>query len=98
MPLVAHRLHFPHATMRVRILRKPPPTFETEHGALLVGRIYNLPAPVASVLLLDGYGELYDVLTADEKRERSEQASHVGWTADDRPQRWPITGGRTTKK
>ena len=90
---MAHRLHFFYQSMRVRILRKPPPTFEAEHGSLLIGRIYNLPAATASALLLEGHAELYDALTPAEKRERSEQATHVAWTADDRPQRWPITGG-----
>jgi hypothetical protein len=85
--------------MRVRILRKPPATYEPEHGSLLTGRIYNLPAAVASALLIEGYAECYDTLTPAEKRDRSEAATHMAWTADDRPQRWPIiTNGRKNKK
>ena len=78
--------------MRVRITSLPPDGYgngiETE--SLLVGRIYNLAPAVASALLIDGYAELYDTLTAAEKKERSEQASQLGWTADERGQRWPL--------
>ena len=85
--------------MRVRILRKPQAsTYGIEDDSLLVGRVYDLASELASALLLDGRAELYDTLTPDEKRERSEEASHVAWTADDRQQRWTITPSRRKKE
>ncbi len=78
--------------MRIRITPKPPVTYSNagESDSLRVGRVYNLASGLASALMLDGYGELYETLTAEEKRERSEQASHEAWTAHDRPQRWTV--------
>lgn len=78
--------------MRVRITRKPPQTYSNgvESDSLLVGRVYNLAPALASALMLDGYAELYETLTAEEKRERSEQASHEAWTASDHKQRWAM--------
>lgn len=78
--------------MRVRIIRKPAPEYadSIERDSLLVGRVYNLAAPLASALLLDGFAEAYDTLTPDEKRERSEEAAHEAWTANDRRPRWPV--------
>jgi hypothetical protein len=61
-----------------------------ESDSLLIGRIYNLAPALASALMLDGYAELYETLTAEEKQERSEQASHEAWTADDHQQRWAV--------
>jgi hypothetical protein len=84
--------------MRVRILRKPPPTYGIDDDSLLIGRVYNVASELASALLLDGYAELYDTLTPDEKRERSEAASHVGWTAADSHRRWPVSPRRKTKE
>jgi hypothetical protein len=63
----------------------------------MVGRVYNLAAAVASALMLDGYAELYETLTPEEKRERTDEASHLAWTAADYPRRW-TTPRRTTKK
>ncbi len=80
--------------MRVHILKKPPPTYGLDDDSLLVGRVYDLASAVGSALLRDGYAELYDTLTPAEKRERSEEAIHRGWTADDRHQRWPISNRR----
>jgi hypothetical protein len=79
--------------MRIRITRKPPNTYSngTESDILLVGRIYNLAPALASALMLDGYAELYETLTPEEKRERSEQASHEAWTAHDYPARWTVS-------
>ena len=78
--------------MRVRITSKPPAGYGTETDSLLLGRIYNLAPAVASALMVDGYAELYETLTADEKRERSVEASQSGWTADERtPTSWAIT-------
>ena len=74
--------------MRVRMLRKPPAAYGNGVDSLLVGRVYNLDPSVASALMIDGYAELYDALTPDEKRERSERATHQAWTADDREPRW----------
>jgi hypothetical protein len=47
--------------------------------------------------MIDGYAELYDVLSPDEKRERSEQASHEVWSAADRGPRW-VLPSRARKK
>jgi hypothetical protein len=80
--------------MRIRILQKPPATYGIDDDSMLVGRVYNVASELASALLLDGYAELYDTLTAAEKRERSEEASHVVWTAEDRHTRWPISNRR----
>jgi hypothetical protein len=78
--------------MRIRITRKPRATYGSGVGSesLLVGRVYNLAPPLASALMLDGYAELYETLTDEEKRERSEQATHEAWTADDSQPRWAI--------
>jgi hypothetical protein len=84
--------------MRVRMLQKPPATYGIDGDSMLIGRIYDVASELASALLLDGYAELYDTLTADQKRERSEQASHVAWTADDRHTRWPISNRRRKDK
>ena len=85
--------------MRVRVLRKPPAsTYGIDDDSLLVGRVYDLASELASALLLDGFAELYDTLTLDEKRERSTQALHIAWTAADRQQRWPITPRRRKKE
>jgi len=83
--------------MRVRILRKPPTSYGMDDETLLLGRVYNLPSAVASALMLEGCAELYDTLTPAEKRERSEQATHVAWTADDHPQRWVISRSDKSK-
>jgi hypothetical protein len=82
--------------MRVRILRKPPPNYGVDIDSLLVGRVYNLSAALASALMIEGYAELYETLTADEKRERSDEASRNGWTAADDHRRWFIP--RKTRK
>ena len=78
--------------MRVRITRKPPTTYSNgvESESLLVGRVYNLAPSLASALMLDSYAELYETLTVEEKRERSEQASHEVWTAHDHPSGWGV--------
>jgi hypothetical protein len=55
----------------VRILKAPPATYSSDTQALLVGRIYNLDASLASALLLEGCAELYEGLSDQEKRERS---------------------------
>ena len=79
--------------MRVRIIGKVPATYRSGLGrdSLMLGRVYNLAHSLGSALLLDGYAELYDTLTPEEKRERSEQASHESlWTANDRSPRWRV--------
>ena len=84
--------------MRVRILKECPASYGREGRAFLVGRVYNLAAPLASALLLDGCAELYDTLTPAEKRERSEEAARLVWTADDRQAaRWFVPD-RSKKK
>ena len=78
--------------MRVRMLRKPPATYATgmDADALLVGRVYNLASEVASALMLDGYAELYETLSAAEKRELVGRPSDRAWTAADHVQRWTL--------
>lgn len=65
---------------------------------MLVGRVYDVASELGAALLLDGYAELYDTLTPDEKRERSEEATHVGWTAADHPKGWKISPRRRKKE
>jgi hypothetical protein len=84
--------------MRVRILRKLPATYGIDDESMLVGRVYNIASELGSALLLDGYAELYDTLTPDEKRERSEEASHVVWSAADKPKGWKISPRRRKKE
>ena len=64
-----------------------------------MGRVYNLPAALASALLLEDCVELYDALTPAEKRERSEELSQLAWTAEDRqPQQWTLSDRRKKKQ
>jgi hypothetical protein len=86
--------HLSQAQMRIRILQKPPDTYGIDADSLLVGRVYDVASELGSALLLDGHAELYDTLTPAQKRERSEQASHVAWTAEDRHKRWPVSNRR----
>jgi hypothetical protein len=78
--------------MRVRIVRKPPALYGNgvDAESFAVGRIYNLAAALASALMLDGFAELYDALSPDEKRERAGLASHAAWTAADHAQQWVL--------
>jgi hypothetical protein len=86
--------------MRVRILRKPPATYTLgmDTDALLVGRVYNLAASVASALMVDGYAELYETLSADEKREIAGHMYDHGWTAADHMQRWRLPDRKKKKR
>jgi hypothetical protein len=84
--------------MRVRMLRRPPATYGIDDDSLLVGRVYDIASELGSALLLDGYAELYDTLTPAEKRERSEEASHTGWTAADRHTKWSVSPRRKKKE
>jgi hypothetical protein len=78
--------------MRVRIVRKPPAYYTSGVAAdlLAVGRVYNLESSLASALMVDGYAEAYDTLTAAEKRERAGESAHHAWTAADHAQRWSV--------
>ena len=78
--------------MRVRIIRKAPALYSNgiDAAALAVGRVYNLAAPLASALMVDGFAELYEALPPDEKRERAGQAAHTAWTAADHAQQWML--------
>jgi hypothetical protein len=67
--------------MRVRILQPPPAAYSAETQSLLLGRVYNLDASLASALVLDGCAEVYDTLTPEEKRERTR--TDVLWEAPD---------------
>jgi hypothetical protein len=78
--------------MRVRIVRKPPTEYSNgvDAESLAVGRVYNLASSLASALMLDGYAELYESLSVEEKRERAGEAAHTAWTAADRAQQWEV--------
>jgi hypothetical protein len=84
--------------LRVRIMKPCPPSYGGEGRALLVGRVYNLPAALASALLLEDCAELYDALSPAEKRERSEELSQLAWTAEDRQPQWNLSERRKRKK
>ena len=64
----------------------------------MVGRVYNLAFALASALMLDGYAEMYETLTPEEKRERTDEASHMGWTAADYHRRWATPRAKVKKK
>ena len=66
--------------MRMRITKPPPQDYGICTDFLLVGRIYNLDPAFASALMLDGCAELYDLLSPEERRERTDALSHDGWT------------------
>ncbi len=72
--------------MRMRITKTPPREYRIASDSLLVGRVYNLDAALASALLLEDCAEVYDLLTPEEKRERAEAHAHDGWT--------PLDGAR----
>ena len=72
--------------MRMRITKTPPSEYGIAIDSLLVGRVYNLDAALASALLLEDCAEVYDLLTPEERRERREARSHDAWT--------PIDGAR----
>ena len=77
--------------VRVRIIRRPVTSYGIDGDLLLVGRVYNLDASLASALMLDGCAELYDALPESDKREHSEQLIRHGWSAADRARkRWPV--------
>ena len=65
---------------------------------MLVGRVYNLPAALASALLLEDCAELYETLSPSEKRERSEELSQLAWTAEDRRSHWTLSDRRKKKR
>ncbi len=72
--------------MRIRILKRPPDNYSEDTQSLMVGRIYNLDASLASALLLEGCAEMYDVLTDDEKRDRTR--TDLLWEAAERGTRF----------
>ena len=57
--------------MRVRILKRPPESYGRDGNSLRVGRIYNLPAGLASALMAEGCAEFYDILSSDAKHDRT---------------------------
>jgi len=65
--------------MRMRITKAPPSEYGSATQSLLVGRIYNLDAALASALLLEGCAELYDLLSPEERRERNSRPQQA-WT------------------
>lgn len=71
--------------MRVRIIKRPPASYGTDGESLRVGRIYNLPAGLASALMAEGCAELYDTLPAEARRER---APRDLWQSRDRRAPW----------
>jgi hypothetical protein len=77
--------------MRVRITRTPPHDYGVEIDSLLVGRIYNLDASLASALMIDGCAELYDLLSPAEKRNCVDGSVREGWTPGIGPRpRWKL--------
>ena len=71
--------------MRVRIIRRPPPSYGNDRDSFHVGAVYNLDSALASALLADGCAELFDTLT-DEEKKRSSGGGLV-WNAPDRDRR-----------
>jgi hypothetical protein len=67
--------------MRMRITKAPPSEYRTATESLLVGRIYNLNPALASALLLEDCAEVYDLLSPEERRERSLRANDA-WTPE----------------
>ena len=65
--------------MRMRITKTPPRDYGSVCESLLVGRIYNLDAALASALLLEGCAELYDLLTPEERRTGTTSRVPDGW-------------------
>ena len=77
--------------LRVRIIRRPVTTYGIDGDLLLVGRVYNLEASLASALMLDGCAELFDALPESDKREHTDQLIRHGWSAADRARkRWAV--------
>jgi hypothetical protein len=76
--------------MRMRITKTPPREYGNATESLLVGRVYNLDASLASALLLEDCAEVYDLLSPEERRERSEVRATDPWKtpAGGRPE-WP---------
>jgi hypothetical protein len=71
--------------MRVRIIKRAPESYGKDGSNLRVGRIYNLPAGLASALMAEGCAELYEGLPADAKRDRPPQDL---WQSRDRRGPW----------
>jgi len=70
--------------MRVRITKRPPKTYGSQHVSLRIGRVYNLDSAVASALIAEGCAELDDAMSADERRERDKRLRSEMWEASDR--------------
>jgi hypothetical protein len=87
------------AAMRMRITRTVPPEYGAATESLLVGRVYNLDASLASALLLDGCAEVYDLLSPEERRERTEALTQDAWTpSGDRRPSWLRRTGLPTPR
>ena len=71
--------------MRVRIVKRPPEIYGKEGQTLRVGRIYNLPAGLASALMADGCAELYDTLPIEARRDRTPKDL---WQSRERGRPW----------
>jgi hypothetical protein len=64
--------------------------------SLLPGRVYNLDASLASALMLDGCADLYESLSAEEKRDLHSGARSQAWTHDGRTQ-WRLPDARFSR-
>ena len=77
--------------MRVRITRRPGTSYGIDGDLLLVGRVYNLDASLASALMLDGCAELYDALPEADRREHVGELIKRGWSLADRARKtWAV--------
>ena len=61
----------------------PPREYGSATESLLVGRVYNLDVSLASALLLEGCAEVYDLLSVEERRSRTEALAKDAWTPPD---------------
>jgi hypothetical protein len=72
--------------MRVRITRKPTGSYLGNGDSLRVGRVYDLDSALAAALMSDGYAELYDTLSEEQKRDRLPKDL---WEATERKRPFP---------
>jgi hypothetical protein len=79
--------------MRVRILKHPPASYGIDGESLLIGRVYNLAAELASALLLEGCAEVYDAMTD----QREEHGGFSMWQANEPAKRKGKARSNTSK-
>ncbi len=71
--------------MRILVTRRPAASYGSLAQSLLIGRIYNLDASVASALLADGCAELYETMN-DTARQQTRPRGL--WQSADRTRPW----------